>query len=96
MQVKTPNDIGALIRDQRTQRGWSQEELARRVGVGRIWIVQLEKGKPTAQMGLALRTLKELGVFLDASTPESAASRRKQDAVVDLDRIIRDARSVRK
>lgn len=72
MQIKTSNDIGALIRDRRSGLGWTQEELARRVGVSRLWVVQLEKGKPTAQIGLALRALKELGVELDASSSSPA------------------------
>jgi hypothetical protein len=48
--------------------------------------VQLEKGKPTAQIGLALRALKELGIALDASLPGSA------DPGVDLSRVTRGTR----
>ena len=91
MRIKTSHDLSALIRDRRTRLGWSQEELAGRVGVGRIWIVQLEKGKPTAQLGLALRTLKELGITLDASAAEAPGSRGQATAAVDLNRIIRGA-----
>lgn len=92
MQVKTTNDIGSLIRDRRTHLRWSQEELATRVGVSRLWIVQLEKGKPTAQIGLVLRTLKELGLALDASAPSETGPRSTDAGTVDLDRIIRSAR----
>lgn len=92
MQVKTPNDIGSLIRDRRSQLKWSQEELAARVGVSRLWIVQLEKGKPTAQIGLVLRTLKEIGLTLDASVSNTTGSRRTGAGAVDLDRIIQSAR----
>jgi HTH-type transcriptional regulator/antitoxin HipB len=67
MHVKTSTDIGALVRDRRARLGWTQEELARRVGVSRLWVMQLEKGKPTAQLGLALRAIKELGVALEVS-----------------------------
>ena len=89
MQIKTSNDIGALIRGLRSGLGWTQEELARRVGVSRLWVVQLEKGKPTAQIGLALRALKELGVTLDASSPPSTSSDRAADPMIDLNRVIR-------
>jgi HTH-type transcriptional regulator/antitoxin HipB len=92
MQVKTTNDIGSLIHERRTQLGWSQEELATRVGVSRLWIVQLEKGKPTAQIGLVLRTLKELGITLDASVSNGTGSRRAEAGAIDLDRIIQSAR----
>lgn len=87
MQVKTSTDIGALVRDRRTQQAWTQEELATRVGVSRLWIVQLEKGKPTAQVGLVLRTLKEVGVVLDVSLSSPAISRRTGPGA-DLNRII--------
>jgi HTH-type transcriptional regulator/antitoxin HipB len=89
MQVKTSSDISALIRDRRTHLAWSQADLAKRVGVSRIWIIQLEKGKPTAQIGLTLRTLKELGIMLDASASAAASSRRTVAAAIDLNRIVR-------
>lgn len=92
MQVKTTSDIGSLIRARRTQLRWSQEELATRVGVSRLWLVQLEKGKPTAQIGLVLRTLKELGLALDASAPSATDPRGTDAGTVDLDRIIQGAR----
>lgn len=90
MQIKTTSDIGSLIREHRSRLRWSQEELATRVGVGRLWIVQLEKGKPTAQIGLALRTLKELGVVIDASQALAPAGRGAK--TVDLNQIIQRAR----
>ena len=90
MHVKSSKDIGALIRDQRTRLAWTQQQLAARVGVSRLWIVQLEKGKPTAQLGLTLRTLKELGVALDAAVTADAGPR-SRTAGVDLDQIIRGA-----
>ena len=89
MQIKTASDIGALVRDRRAGLRWSQEELAKRTGVSRLWIVQLERGKPTAQVGLVLRVLKELGIALDAAPASHADSSRKANKTVDLDRIIR-------
>lgn len=88
MQVKTSQDIGALIRDQRNKHALTQQQLAAQVGVSRLWIVQLEKGKPTAQLGLALRALKALGVSLDAVVSPTDKSDRKNESAVNLDRII--------
>ena len=90
MQVKTSKDLGALVRDQRARLAWSQAALATRVGVSRLWIVQLEKGKPTAQIGLVLRTLTELGLALDASAPSTAVPQGTGAIGVDLNRIIQD------
>lgn len=66
MILYTAKDIGALIRDRRTELGLSQVQLAKRIGVSRIWIVQIEKGKPNAQLGLILRALQELKILLHA------------------------------
>jgi HTH-type transcriptional regulator / antitoxin HipB len=83
--IKTSSDIGALIRDRRHQLGLNQQDLATRVGVGRIWISHLEQGKPTIQLGLVLRTLRELGLHLSSLDSEPAArpttSRSKVDRV---------------
>jgi HTH-type transcriptional regulator/antitoxin HipB len=100
MQLKTVHDVGAFIRDRRTRLGWTQGALAVRVGVSRLWIVQLEKGKATAQIGLVLRTLKELGSVLDASIPPIGGSANVSASagggVVDLSKIIQRAGRARK
>ena len=75
MQIKNTRDIVALIRERRAELQWSQAQLADRVGVSRLWIIHLEKGKQTAQIGLVLRALKTLRITLDAS---SASLSRKQ------------------
>jgi HTH-type transcriptional regulator/antitoxin HipB len=55
MLLRAPIDIGCAIRDRRSKLGLDQQELARRVGVSRKWIVEVEKGKPRAEIGLVLR-----------------------------------------
>jgi len=59
--------IGCLVRDQRKERGWSQSELAGKVGVSRLWIGHLEKGKESVETGLVMKTLKVLGLALNVS-----------------------------
>jgi len=89
MLLKTAKEIGAYVREQRKLLGWTQQELANKVGVQRLWLVQFEKGKSSAQLGLALRTLKALGISLSASlnkkNPES--SRQNKD-LIDLAKIL--------
>lgn len=50
MRIRTPVDLGALIRDRRTKLGLDQRSLAKKVGVSRQWIVEVEKGKPRAEI----------------------------------------------
>ena len=62
MIIRTPSDLGAVIRDRRRQLGLGQAELAQRIGVIRQWIVGVERGRARAELGLVLRTLDELGI----------------------------------
>lgn len=77
MHLKTIRDISALARQRRARLGWSQERLAKRAGVSRLWIIQLEKGKRTVQIALVLRVLTALGVKLMASVVRPSAIRRR-------------------
>ncbi|HET7215395.1 MAG TPA: helix-turn-helix domain-containing protein [Terriglobia bacterium] len=101
MRVRTPSELGALIRDYRMRRKLDQKSLAAAVGVSRQWIVEIEKGKARAPLGLVLRTLGALGIVLDArqETPNSPGDKDKShaaDACVDIDSIVARARKKRK
>lgn len=66
--LRTPADIGALLRDRRKALGLDQAELADRIGVSRLWVNQVERGKPGASLGLVLRALAAVGVNLTAAS----------------------------
>jgi HTH-type transcriptional regulator / antitoxin HipB len=72
MQLRTPRDIGALIRAHRRALGLDQRALAARAGVSRLWIGEVERGKPGASLGLVLRVLASLGVTLSTSGDPAA------------------------
>jgi HTH-type transcriptional regulator / antitoxin HipB len=65
MRIRTAADLGAFIRERRTQLGMDQIALAKKTGTSRKWLVEVERGKPRAEIGLILRTLKSLDVFID-------------------------------
>ena len=44
-------------------------ELARRAGVSRQWLIELERGKQTAEVSLVLRTLAAAGLQIDVRDP---------------------------
>jgi HTH-type transcriptional regulator/antitoxin HipB len=69
MQIRTPHDLGHLVRAYRRAAGMSQEQLASHAGTSQRWISQLENGKPTAELGMVLRTLLAVGVDLDVPPP---------------------------
>lgn len=65
MQVRTPSELAALVRERRRQLGLTQAELARRCGTSPRWMVSFEAGKPSVQLGMVLHVLASLGMALD-------------------------------
>ncbi len=67
-------DVGALVRDARARRGWTQAELAETVGVSRAWLVSIERGRhDRAEMGKVLRLLELVGVGMVGVDDRSVA-----------------------
>ncbi len=92
MRARTPKDIGLLLREQRRSLGLDQLELARRAGVSRQWIIEVEKGKPRAAVGLMLRALAALDLTLDIRAGDVVAARGSHSPEIDLDAVIERAR----
>lgn len=57
--------FGHHLRERRTHLGLSQSALADAVGVNRRVIGELERGKPSVQLGIALRVAEALGLDVD-------------------------------
>ena len=66
----TPKQIGTLIRATRKLQGLRQDELAAAAGVGLRFLVELEAGKATAQLGKTLAVLAALGCAIDITPPD--------------------------
>lgn len=58
-------DIGRIVRETRKSLGVTQKELALTSGTGVRFVIELEKGKPTCQIGKVLQVLQTLGIRLD-------------------------------
>ena len=67
MKIKTTEELGAAIRTRRKQLKITQKELAMTCGTGLRFIVDLEKGKPTCQIGKALQVLQALGLAVETA-----------------------------
>lgn len=61
-QVRSPADVGAIVRDARVQQGVDQANTAGLSGVGVRFLGELERGKPTLRLGLVLQVLGRLGL----------------------------------
>jgi HTH-type transcriptional regulator/antitoxin HipB len=94
MLVRTPQDIGALLREHRQKAGLDQAELAKRVGVSRQWLVEVEGGKPRAEVGLVLRALNVLNIPLEVGTSRYVTGI-ADTPEIDIDAIVDAARKPR-
>ena len=54
--------VGQTVRDVRKSLGVTQRQLAMAAGTGLRFIIDLEKGKPTCQLGTTLAVLQTLGI----------------------------------
>lgn len=95
MQIRTASDIGALIREQRKNQKLDQAELAKKVGVNRRWVLEVERGKPRAEVGLVLKTLHALGLTLlieGGTAARRRGGRGREIESVDIDAIVENAK----
>jgi HTH-type transcriptional regulator / antitoxin HipB len=95
--IRTPNEVGALIRDRRRALKMNQAELAQRIGVSRLWVNQVERGKPGASLGLVLRALNAVGGNLSTTIENTAAGETQPNPVFayDINAIVEAARKRR-
>jgi len=67
--IQDPAQLGRLVRSTRKALGLSQPDLALTAGVGIRLLVEIEKGKPTAQIGKVMQVLSALGIEIGLSLP---------------------------
>ena len=66
----TSQQIGALVKTARKRLDVTQRDLAMTCSTGLRFIIELEKGKPTCQLGKVLTVLQTLGIKIDITLPE--------------------------
>ena len=91
MLVRSSADLGALIRHRRKQLELDQLTFAKRIGVSRQWLIEVEHGHARAELGLVLRAIDALGIRLDASI-EPTGRRGSTGAAVDITAIVAKAK----
>lgn len=62
--IRTAEDLGRVIRTHRKALGVDQTDTAGFAGAGTRFLSELERGKPTAQIGKILAILNALGLEL--------------------------------
>ncbi|MFJ1269629.1 helix-turn-helix transcriptional regulator [Legionella lytica] len=70
MMIQSPENIGSYIRKVRKELNVTQKDLALTAGTGLRFIIDLENGKPTCQIGKTLQVLQVLGIQFNLSHTE--------------------------
>jgi HTH-type transcriptional regulator / antitoxin HipB len=65
MIVRTSTDFGAALRRRRTELRLAQQDIADVIGVNRRVIGQLEAGKDTVQLKIALEAARAVGLDIE-------------------------------
>jgi y4mF family transcriptional regulator len=71
----TLQKIGQLVRESRKRLGVTQRDLALTSGTGLRFVIDLEKGKETCQIGKALTVLQTLGIKIVLAPPAVSESK---------------------
>ncbi|MGO9753284.1 MAG: helix-turn-helix transcriptional regulator [Solirubrobacteraceae bacterium] len=71
VSVSTPEELGAALKAARIARGLRLEDLALAAGVGRRFVGELERGKPTVRLAETLRVAEALGISVRVSDPNA-------------------------
>lgn len=65
MNISNTKELGEIIRKKRKEKGLTQSDLAISANVGMRFLVDLENGKNTAQIGKILSVCGALGIKID-------------------------------
>jgi len=66
-QIRSPEDLGAVVADRRQARGLSQVELARTADLSRVYLAQIEAGRSSSVVRHTFRLLRRLGATITVS-----------------------------
>ncbi len=69
----TSGELGLAIRTARRAQGLTQDQLAAAAGVGVRFLIELERGKATVQLGKALAVLAALGCRVAITAPGTSS-----------------------
>jgi HTH-type transcriptional regulator/antitoxin HipB len=92
MKIRTGSELGLVLRERRRELGLTQAELADRIGVSRQWVGKVEKGRQHADLGLALRAIRALGLVVDVRSDGDTAAASSRTDGTDIDAVVRAAR----
>jgi DNA-binding XRE family transcriptional regulator len=67
MLVRTPTELGNAVRLRRRELNLTQEDISNVIGVNRRVIGELERGKQTVQLQIAMEAARALGLNIEVA-----------------------------
>jgi HTH-type transcriptional regulator / antitoxin HipB len=64
LSIHSPKELGLLIKATRKKAKMTQDDLAALLNVGRRFVGEVERGKPSVELGRVLKLLNGLGLNL--------------------------------
>jgi DNA-binding XRE family transcriptional regulator len=100
MRIRTPADLGALIRDRRMIFQLDQKSLATKIGVSRQWGIELEEGKASHRNRTIAGHFDGFGNFprrrkRTPQKPKDKGSSHGDEVFVEMDSIVSSVRRKR-
>ena len=83
--VGVAHAFGSLVRSRRKAMRMRQDQLALATGVGRRFVIDLEAGKPSCQLGRSLLVAKALGLDLAILASDASAAPELPDVAEELE-----------
>jgi len=74
VKLQTPSDLARLVKNTRTQRNLTQQDIAAAVGITRQSVARLERGNGGTSFDTVLLILDHLGIHLNATTDRSVTA----------------------
>jgi transcriptional regulator with XRE-family HTH domain len=75
MNIRTPTELGQIMRASREAAGMTQQALAQALHASRNWVSDVEGGKPTSEIGRILGAMAFLGIGLSVHPPGQPTAR---------------------
>jgi len=83
--VGVAHAFGLLVRSRRKAMRMRQDQLALATGVGRRFVIDLESGKPSCQLGRSLLVAKALGLDLSILASDASTAPELPDVAEELE-----------
>ena len=88
--LRTAEQLGAVIRLKRKEKDLTQSELAKLLGAERKWVINLESGNSKAEIGLVLRALDALNLRASITDGDNPKTRGTLRDASRLDEVFRN------